>query len=106
VRKKVRVSIDEEDVDASDEYKCLTILKSMRCFHNQILFDDEYISKCYPITIASRNRGWLCLVAKPYFALGNALLHKIRCDKIMEKLSTGNRGAIKNLYDRLLEEMT
>jgi len=79
-------------------YKCLTILKSMWCFHNQILFDDEYISECYPITIASRNPGWLCLVAKPYFTLGNTLLHKICSDKIMEKLEklrTGHRGAIK-----------
>jgi len=65
----------------TDMMKCLTVVRSMRCFHNKILFDDEYVQQYYPVGIASHNRGWLCLVAKPFFCVGEDLLFKIHSYK-------------------------
>ena len=76
VKKIIRNSDNEEDMHHSDEHKSHTILKSMQCFHNHILSDDEYICECYPIAIVLQNCGWMCLVSKPYFALGQTLLQK------------------------------
>jgi len=76
----------------------------MRCFHNDIIFDDEYIRDCYPITIASHNRGRLCPVAKSYFAVGINLLQKIHEIDLSEKLKKGDRDAIKHLYESLLND--
>jgi len=87
---KLRINNDEREVCMSNEYKCLTLVKSMRCFHNDIIFDEEYIKECYPISITSQNRGWLCLVAKPFFALGSTLLHKIGNARTIKKLMTGD----------------
>jgi len=73
----IRNSVNEEDAYQSDKYKSHTILRNMRCFHNHILSDDEYICECYPIAIALQNHGWMRLVSKPYFALGQTLLQQI-----------------------------
>ncbi len=53
------------------------------------------------ISRSARNRGWLCLVAKPYFNLGWQLLSKIRSDKTLQKLMNGDHDAIKDLYESL-----
>jgi len=66
------ISENEMQAQMSNAYKCLTVVRSMRCFHNEILFDEDYVRQYYPISIASQNRGWLCLVAKPFFVWANS----------------------------------
>jgi len=88
----------------SDACKCLSLLRSMRYFHNYIMFDGEYVVECYPLSIAACNRGWLCLVAKPYFNLGKQLLSKICSDKTLQKLMNGDHDAIKDLYESLAKD--
>jgi len=104
VNKEQLISGDEGNDNESDSYKCLTLMRSMRCFHNDIMFDPEYVAECYPLSVAARNRGWLCLVAKPYFSLGKQLLSKIRSDKTFQKLMNGDHDAIKDLYESLAND--
>jgi len=66
VHKVGLVSSEEASNSKNDAYKCLTILKSMCCPHNDSIFDDDYICHCYPIEIALQNHGYLCLVAKAF----------------------------------------
>jgi len=101
--KEHMVSEVEGNSSDNDAYKCLTLMKSMRCFHNDIVFDPEYVTKCYPVLIAARNCGWLCLVAKPYFTLGKHLLSKIHSDKTLEKMQNGDCKAVKDLYKSLVQ---
>jgi len=88
----------------TDMMRCLTVVRSMRCFHNAILFDDEYVRKYYPVGIASHNHGWLCLVAKPFFCVGEDLLYKIHTNEMMQKLRNGDRHTLRDLYKSLLND--
>jgi len=78
--KLLLTSENEIEAQTSDAYMFLTVVKSMHCFHNEILFDQEYVTDYYPVSIAAQNHRYLCLVAKPFFALGKQLLCKI-CTK-------------------------
>ncbi len=48
------ISGDDGNANVSDTYKCLTLVKSLRCFHNDVLFDPEYVAECYPLSVAAR----------------------------------------------------
>jgi len=66
---KVELISSENAGSKNDAYECLTIVQSMRCFHNDVIFDDQYIRDCYPIAIAAQNRGRLC--RKTIFCIGH-----------------------------------
>jgi len=104
LNKEHTISGNDGNANKSDAYKCLSLLRSMRCFHNDVMFDAEYVAECYPLSVTARNRGWLCLVAKPYFDLGKQLLSKIRSDKTLQKLMNGDHVAIKDLYESLAND--
>jgi len=104
LNKEHMMSGDDGNANKNDAYKCLSLLRSMQCFHNDIMFDAEYVVECYPLSIAAHNCGWLCLVATPYFNLGKQLLSKICSDKTLQKLMNGDHDAIKDLYKSLAKD--
>jgi len=103
--KKVRLHNSDEAITyQTDEYKCLTFVKSMHCFHNDILFDNKYIRNCYPISVASHICGWLYLVVKPYFSFGLELLFQICLIDMAEKMKGGDCNAVTDPYEVLCND--
>jgi len=54
--------------------------------------------------ITSHNRSWLCLVEKPFFHVGEALLFKICTNETMEKLRKGDQHTVRDLYNLLMND--
>mmetsp|Transcript_2821 Transcript_2821/g.4552 ORF Transcript_2821/g.4552 Transcript_2821/m.4552 type:complete len:207 (-) Transcript_2821:404-1024(-) len=75
-----------EDVDAM-----ISLLDSMRIFHNKAIVYVEYMRECYSAADQSRNGGWLSLVSKQYFPFGKILLNEIRFSVNSQWTRRGNK---------------
>jgi hypothetical protein len=50
-----------------EEEQMIRFLDGMRIFHTDALLDEEYLHDFYPPCHQLTNKGWLSLVAKPFF---------------------------------------
>lgn len=68
---------EDDDLDAEDEGQQaelrLRFIKTMRTFHEDVLFNEKYMAECYSPQYQVFNMGYLTLVSEQYFPFGAAV---------------------------------
>jgi hypothetical protein len=98
--RKIHTKKLHEDDDDAFLSSVVEYLDTMRCFHVDVVLDDEYMELCYSISHQMVNKGGLTLVSKDYFQFGKSLMAEIRRSFSCETAQSNDR--MKKAYDALV----